>query len=399
MSVRHRSGRFAKTRSGELYRRSPWIISYWLGKQLVFENFATRKQITADPLICAVLDFFDEWHSPDESCRYLKDYQPASLRRTVHLLARHSFLQPSSMEEGPRERALRAWEAWNPAAGFFHLSTKDVDYDTVPENQAKAVRRLVRMKPMPRPVKDYPKAPHILLPQPKTDGEFARVLLERRTWRKYSSGAIGLSALGTLLGLTWGVQGWAKVPVLGPLALKTSPSGGALHPIEAYVVARNVRSLPPGLYHYCGAQHRLDLLRRGASSRQITRYLAGQSWFGGAAVVVLMTAVFSRTQWKYNYARAYRAVLMEAGHLCQTFCLVATWLGLAPFCTLALEDSILEKDLGVDGVGESILYAAGVGARPEKEAGARLRPAVGTSLASSVQEEECRDPRVISRGK
>src|SRR6266566_2232899 len=49
------------------------------------------------------------------------------------------------------------------------------------------------------------------------------------------------------------------------------------------------------------------------------------------------------------------------GHLCQTFCLVATWLGLAPFCTAALKDTLIERDLGIDGIRESVLYVAGVG--------------------------------------
>ena len=74
-----------------------------------------------------------------------------------------------------------------------------------------------------------------------------------------------------------------------------------------------------------------------------------------------MTAIFPRTMWKYHVARGYRVVLLDAGHLCQTFCLVATWLGLAPFCTAALKDTLIEKDLGIDGVRESVLYVAGVG--------------------------------------
>jgi SagB-type dehydrogenase family enzyme len=130
--------------------------------------------------------------------------------------------------------------------------------------------------------------------------------------------------------------------------------------------------LRPGLYHYDGAAHRLALLRRGANSRQFVRYLAGQWWFGGASFMVFMTAVFTRTRWKYDYARAYRAVLMEAGHLCQTFCLTATWLGLAPFCTIAFKDSSIERMLGVDGISESVLYAAGAGMRPSDETQAHL---------------------------
>jgi SagB-type dehydrogenase family enzyme len=85
-----------------------------------------------------------------------------------------------------------------------------------------------------------------------------------------------------------------------------------------------------------------------------------------------MTGVFARTQWKYDYARAYRAVLMEAGHLCQTFCLTATWLGLAPFCTIAFADSKIEKLLQLDGISESVLYVAGAGARPERSRHANL---------------------------
>jgi hypothetical protein len=36
-------------------------------------------------------------------------------------------------------------------------------------------------------------------------------------------------------------------------------------------------------------------------------------------------------------------------------------MGLAPFCTAALKDSLIEKDLGIDGISESVLYVAGVG--------------------------------------
>jgi hypothetical protein len=57
-------------------------------------------------------------------------------------------------------------------------------------------------------------------------------------------------------------------------------------------------------------------------------------------------------------------VLLDAGHLCQTFCLVATWLGLAPFCTAALKDTLIEKELGLDVIRESVLYLAAVGTFP-----------------------------------
>jgi SagB-type dehydrogenase family enzyme len=99
-----------------------------------------------------------------------------------------------------------------------------------------------------------------------------------------------------------------------------------------------------------------------------------------------MTAVSPRTMWKYQHPRAYRVVLLDAGHLCQTFCLVATWLGLAPFCIAALKDTLIEKELRIDGVLESVLYVAGVGLRT-------------TSVRASQQFSRSADRHVTSPSK
>ena len=103
--------------------------------------------------------------------------------------------------------------------------------------------------------------------------------------------------------------------------------------------------------------------RAGAGTEEVPKLLPAQSWYRHAAFVVFMAAMFERCQWRYGYPRAYRAVLIEAGHLCQTFCLTATWLGLAPFCTMALADTSIEKMLRIDGIAESVLYACGAGAK------------------------------------
>ena len=121
------------------------------------------------------------------------------------------------------------------------------------------------------------------------------------------------------------------------------------------------KGLAPGLYHYHPVHHRLETIRKGAMQSRVFRYCAGQKHAKNAAALFLMTAVFERSMWKYHMGRAYRVVTLDAGHLCQTLCLVATWLGLAPFCTAALKDTLIEQDLGIDGIRESVLYVAGVG--------------------------------------
>jgi SagB-type dehydrogenase family enzyme len=69
--------------------------------------------------------------------------------------------------------------------------------------------------------------------------------------------------LSTLLWLTCGVQYWVKPPgSIGRVALKTSPSAAARHPLEAYVAVLRVRGLPRGLYHYLPDTHSLELLKK-----------------------------------------------------------------------------------------------------------------------------------------
>jgi SagB-type dehydrogenase family enzyme len=151
------------------------------------------------------------------------------------------------------------------------------------------------------------------------------------------------------------------------MALKTSPSGGARHSIEAYAYVRRVSGLERGWYHYDPDRHVLRPLdaASGRRHRKISTYLPKQHWYDNAGVFIAMTAVFARAQWRYGYPRAYRSILAEAGHLAQTFCLIATSLDLAPFCSMALADSVIERDIKVDGVSESVVYATGVGHRPK----------------------------------
>jgi SagB-type dehydrogenase family enzyme len=202
----------------------------------------------------------------------------------------------------------------------------------------------------------------VLLPRRSfPDSEFIRVLMARKTHRQFSKQDVTVEAVSQLLSLVWGVTGYLHSPMFGKLLHKTSPSAGARHPGEVYLMALRVKGLSPGLYHYHPGRHYLERLSTRVTRNKAWLYCARAEHAKKAAALFFMTAVFQRTMWKYQLARAYRVVLLDAGHLCQTFCLVATWLGLAPFCTAALKDTLIEEDLGIDGIRESVLYVAGVG--------------------------------------
>jgi SagB-type dehydrogenase family enzyme len=262
----------------------------------------------------------------------------------------------------PHAAAMRA--GWDPLAAVFHFGTKDAAILRGAEAEAVEadLERRAAMDPPP-PALKKPVGRGTPLPARRSADDFTRVLFDRRTWRGFGRRAMTLRQLGTLLHSTFGYQMSGRTQG-GQVLFKTSPSGGACHPIEAYVLALRVQGLAPALYHYSPQTRCLHVVRRGAGPELTTTYLPGQPWYAEAGALVLMTAVLPRVWWRYPGPRSYRAILLDAGHVCQTFCLVATWLGLAPFCTMALGDSRIERDLGVDGIGEVLLYAAGVGSKP-----------------------------------
>lgn len=358
-----------QTRGSARYRRSPHLVCYWRDGSLIVYNYATGVQAGVNGLICDLLDYCGVWRSAPAIRRFLPG-TPEQARRLLDRLVKLSLLQDSGVPIDPREHAMSAFDRWNPAAGFFHSITRDVTFAD-PREARLVLERQARTWPMPAPVKRYRNAPVVELPRARQEGPLADTLLARRTWRRFSATPVTLAEMSTLLALTVGVQQWVTVG-RQDLPLKTFPSGGARHPIECYVVAPKLEGLAPGIYHYSSDRHRLERVRRGATARDIRRYLPRSGHFAGASALVLFTAIFERQIWRYPYARAYRAALVEAGHACQTFCLAATSLKLAPFSVMGLADSAIEKDLGVDGVSESVLYAAGVGRPPARTAWAPL---------------------------
>jgi len=341
-------------------RRARTILAYWSKGQLVFENYRTGLLIAADPVVARILHLFDQWHHVKRVLPEMPEYSSRSLRSAVLQLTKHTLLVREGTRDAEQDAHLaKVWFHWLPH-GSFHFATKDVTF-AWGSRRERMMKAYLAESRQPTFYKNYREAPRLRLPRcPPASGEFLRVLLGRKTQREFSAGQLPLSAVSQLLFYTWGVMGYLSTP-FGRLAHKTSPSGGARHPGEVYLVALKVKGLPSGLYHYDPRDHCLERLRKGRMQSKVMAYCAGRASVKEAAALFLMTAVFPRTMWKYRFARAYRVVTLDAGHLCQTFCLTATFLGLAPFCTAALKDSLIEKDLGLDGISESVVYAAGVG--------------------------------------
>jgi SagB-type dehydrogenase family enzyme len=320
--------------------------------------------VSGRPITWEILAFFSNWRTSQEALTHFADYTEKSVLSTLSQFVKQGLLLVKDSPEAVQDSCLvREWSAWLPEASF-HFSTKDTAF--LGDNLSLAQWKAILPKTPPPKIFKTVSAPKKRLPPVRAfpDSEFIRVLDARKTHRQFSRQGVTLEAVSQLLSLVWGVTGYFYTSVFGKLLHKTSPSGGARHPGEVYVMALRVKGLKPGLYHYHPAHHYLKMVSPNATRQKAWLYCARQKHARNAAALFLMTAMFRRTMWKYRVARAYRAVLLDAGHLCQTFCLVATWLGLAPFCTAALKDTLIEEDLGIDGIRESILYVAGIGCPP-----------------------------------
>lgn len=211
----------------------------------------------------------------------------------------------------------------------------------------------------PEQYKEYAWAEKVALPPP---GEFRGLPVEeaigrRRSIRDYSGQPLSVEELSRLLFCASGIteDRWG-------LKLRAAPSAGALYPIELYPVVHNVSDLAPGLYHYSVLDHSLELLRKGDFRATVAQAGLAQEFLGQANVVLVLSAIFQRTRWKYR-ERTYRYVMLEAGHIGQNVYLAATSMGLGACAVGAFFDDDLNRLLGLDGRHEAVIYLLAVGKR------------------------------------
>jgi len=344
--------------------RNPDLLIYWQAGKLLVKDLESGRAMLSSPEVVGLLDLFDRPRDAREAAAGYSEYEPRSVERGVARLTKLGLLVPA---EGAQRKLSRiaTWKE-NVASAHYHIASRDIPY----LQSRRAIERdwmtLVASGRRPRRFKRYPGGWRKKLSRSADSpapGKLEEVLEARRTVRRFSREPVRFEDLSRIVNGTWGRTGWLDAGAIGRMPTKTSPSAGALHPIECYVLAWNVRDLPAGLYHFDVGSDDLRQLRRGDFRAEAVRCASGQSFVGRGAFLCVMTAMFERTLWKYEVESAYRVIWLDAGHLAQTFCLLSTALNLGPFTTAAIQDSVLERLIGIDGVREFPLYLCGAGVR------------------------------------
>jgi SagB-type dehydrogenase family enzyme len=210
----------------------------------------------------------------------------------------------------------------------------------------------------PPPFKKYPDAQKITLPRIAWQLSEARIqplLQQRRSLRRYSAEPLEILDLAFLL---WACQG--VTAQVGKQSLRTSPSAGALYPIETYLSIQNVVDLNPGLYHFDPQSFQLECIDKGFQPNKFASACLDQSFVSSASFCFIWTAVAGRSVYKYG-ERGMRYVFLDAAHICQNVLLGAEAIRCGACPVAAFYDDELCTLLGIDGVEEIPVYAASVG--------------------------------------
>lgn len=207
--------------------------------------------------------------------------------------------------------------------------------------------------------KRYARFEKIELPNPTApQTTLKEALSARRSGRNFLSEPLPIEELASLLALALGSNRDGSFSKEAG-KYRSYPSGGARHPLEFYLDARNVSSLERGLYHYHPEEHALYRLPPPERSLVEYEYLS-YDWSRDAGAVLILSALWRRSSAKY-FDFSYPVVLLEAGHAAQNALLCAAAVELKACPLAGFRDDILAKLLDVDPLEETPLYVIALG--------------------------------------
>lgn len=263
---------------------------------------------------------------------------------------------------------------WDDLSKIFHIGTKNIPCDHVAQDINEWSRQYldhctaVLDTPAPQDrLSEFVARELIFLPKPSClpEASLTNVLINRKTCRTFTGEAISLEAVSTLLYLSLGylherTNDIDESVAEGLQARRSSPSGGGLNACEGFLQVQHVAGLKPGIYAYHPTEHALSFVNP-LPFEPLGHLLCGQHFINNLPVGLFITSRFDKLWWKYEHSRAYRMAYVEAGHISQTFQLVATSLGLNTWLTGALTDDQVEALLGLVDSPEQPLFFVGCG--------------------------------------
>ncbi|MGK7910739.1 MAG: SagB/ThcOx family dehydrogenase [Synechococcus sp.] len=159
------------------------------------------------------------------------------------------------------------------------------------------------------------------------------------------SGERFLQRLSRLLHLSYGVT--AIIPRERPIFLRSAPSAGGLYPAEIYLVSKGRPGLPEGIYNYQVLDHALLKYWDDCDWSILSDACFSHPLLAASDAVIVLTAVFQRSAWRYE-DRAYRRLCLDTGHLLGNIELSANMTGFRASSIGEFQDEPIERLLSLD---------------------------------------------------
>jgi SagB-type dehydrogenase family enzyme len=193
----------------------------------------------------------------------------------------------------------------------------------------------------------------IELPEPeyKSNVSVEQALRERRSCRSFTGEPLTVQNVSQLL--------WAAQGVTNERGYRTAPSGGALFPLEIYVVVGNVVGVKNGIYRYKPGEHSLVPILMGDKRQELCDATLGQTFIKNVPINIVFSAIYERITKKYG-ERGKRYTHMEAGHAAQNVYLQSVSLDLGTVVVGAFRDNDVKKVVPME-ENEHPLYIMPVG--------------------------------------
>lgn len=345
------------------YKAARALVFYTEGDTgLTGYNYLQNKRFACQADIISLLQAVVDWHSVEAICKLLSAEDEALLTQQLAGLSSAGVLLLHGSDEATREQAhFDVWKWGSPAALYHHAVQ---DRPVMPVDQALALQRervgsVEQPDPYFVPHKDADKV------ELSRDWGFGSATLcaameGRRTVREPLQKPVPLAVLSDCLKAGFGINGYTDNEAGVRLPFSYTPSGGARNPYDAFVFARDVEGLEPGIYQYAPLAQ--SLVRLGPCESGFSEILGGQDWPDLMPCMIILRADFERSMWKYHDANAYRVALIEAGHIGQNVMLAASAHGLSACPSAALSHSLLAKELGhTDDPAKAAIYALTLG--------------------------------------
>jgi SagB-type dehydrogenase family enzyme len=187
----------------------------------------------------------------------------------------------------------------------------------------------------------------------------------RRSVRSYTGDAMPIAYLATILRAANGIAGYARRGVDElPVSLRSTPSAGALYPIQLEVAALRVDDLTKGVFLYDPINGVLRPVADADAADAIVAAVAAPEeiiTISTASAILLLVARPWRSMRKYG-PRGMRHVFHEAGAVAAHIHLAAVALGWGSVDCASLYDDEVHEALQIDGISTALVHGVVLGA-------------------------------------